>query len=83
MLFLPCYFNLSKQKEIHSTYLSSRVPSHLTSSFLALLTKRIKPWHCLGFTGGSVGKESASSVEDGGSIPAWEIFPGEGNGNPP
>ena len=42
-------------------YLSSRVPSHLTSSSLALLTKGIKPWQCPGFPGS---KESASSVGD-------------------
>ena len=30
----------------------------------------------------SVGKESACTVGDPGSIPGWGRFPGEGNGNP-
>ena len=34
------------------------------------------------FPGGSVGKESACSVGDLGSIPGSGRFPGEGNGNP-
>ena len=37
---------------------------------------------CLGFPGGSVGKESACSAGDVGSIPASWRSPGEGNGNP-
>ena len=36
----------------------------------------------MGFPRSSVGKESAYSVGDLGSIPGWGIFPGEGNGNP-
>ena len=35
-----------------------------------------------GFSGGSIGKESACSVGDPGSIPRLERSPGEGNGNP-
>ena len=35
-----------------------------------------------GFPGSSVGKESACSAGDLGSIPGMEKFPGEGNGNP-
>ena len=35
-----------------------------------------------GFTHGSVGKESACSAGDLGSIPGWGRSPGEGNGNP-
>ena len=34
------------------------------------------------FPGGSVGKESACSAGDPGSIPELERSPGEGNGNP-
>ena len=34
------------------------------------------------FPGDSDGKESASNVEDAGSIPGWERSPGGGNGNP-
>ena len=36
----------------------------------------------LGFPGGSVGKESACSVGDPGSIPGSGKSPREGNGNP-
>ena len=35
----------------------------------------------VGFPGGSGGKDSASNVEDPGSIPGLGRFPGEGNGN--
>ena len=35
-----------------------------------------------GFPGGSDGKESACNAGDPGSIPGWEIYPGERNGNP-
>ena len=35
---------------------------------------------CLGFPGGSDGKESACSVGDVGSIPGLGRLPGEGNG---
>ena len=35
------------------------------------------------FPGGSDGKVSVYNVGDLGSIPGWERFPGEGNGNPP
>ena len=34
------------------------------------------------FPGGSVGKESACSVEDPGSISGWGRSPGEGNDSP-
>ena len=37
---------------------------------------------CLGFPGGSDGKESACSAGDLGLIPGLGRFPGEGNGNP-
>ena len=37
---------------------------------------------CLGFPGGSDGKESACNVGDLGSIPGLGRSPGEGNGNP-
>ena len=30
----------------------------------------------------SVSKESACNAGDPGSIPGWEIYPGEGNGDP-
>ena len=36
----------------------------------------------MGFPDGSVGKESACSVGDLGSIPGLGRSPGEGNGNP-
>ena len=36
----------------------------------------------VGFSGGLDGKASACNVGDLGSIPGWERFPGEGNGNP-
>ena len=36
----------------------------------------------MGFPGGSEVKESASNVEDPGSIPGLGRSPGEGNGNP-
>ena len=36
----------------------------------------------MGFSGGSVSKESASNAGDLGSIPGLGISPGEGNGNP-
>ena len=36
----------------------------------------------MGFLHSSVGKESACSAEDPGSIPGLERYPGEGNGNP-
>ena len=36
---------------------------------------------CKGFPGSSVGKESACSVGDPGSIPGSGRFPGEGNSN--
>ena len=35
----------------------------------------------LGFSGSSIGKESACSVGDPGSTPRLERSPGEGNGN--
>ena len=35
-----------------------------------------------GFPAGSVGKESACTAGDQGSIPGWGRSPGEGNGNP-
>ena len=34
------------------------------------------------FLGGLDGKESACNAGDPGSIPGWDRFPGEGNGNP-
>ena len=37
---------------------------------------------CMGFPGGSDGKESACDAGDPGSILESERFPGEGNGNP-
>ena len=37
---------------------------------------------CLGFPGGSDGKESACSAGDPGSIPGSGRAPGEGNGYP-
>ena len=37
-------------------------------------------WY-LGFSGGTDGKESACNAGDVGSIPGFERFPGEGNGN--
>ena len=37
----------------------------------------------VGFPGGSVSKESASDVENPGSIPGLGRSPEEGNGNPP
>ena len=37
---------------------------------------------CMGFPGGSDGKESVCNAGDTGSIPGWGISPGEGNGNP-
>ena len=37
---------------------------------------------CLGFPGGSDGKESACNARDLGSIPGSGRSPGEGNGNP-
>ena len=37
---------------------------------------------CLGFPGGSFGKESAYNAGDLGSIPWLGRSPGEGNGNP-
>ena len=37
---------------------------------------------CLGFRGGSDGKQSTCSAGDLGSIPGLETSPGEGNGNP-
>ena len=36
----------------------------------------------MGFLHSSVGKESACSAEDPGSIPGLERSPGEGNGDP-
>ena len=36
----------------------------------------------MAFHNGSVGKESACSVEDTGSIPGSGRSPGDGNGNP-
>ena len=36
----------------------------------------------MGFPGDSVGKESACSVGDPGSVPGSVRFPGEGHGNP-
>ena len=36
----------------------------------------------LSVPGSSVGKESACSARDSGSIPGLGISPGEGNGNP-
>ena len=35
-----------------------------------------------GFSGGSIGKESACNTGDPGSIPGLGRSPGEGNGNP-
>ena len=37
---------------------------------------------CMGFPGGSDGKESVCNAGDAGSIPGRGISPGEGNGNP-
>ena len=39
-------------------------------------------FECLGFPGGSDGKESAGNVGDPGSIPGSGRSPGEGNDNP-
>ena len=36
----------------------------------------------MGFPGSSVGKESACTAGDLGSVPGWGRFPGEGNGKP-
>ena len=36
---------------------------------------------CMGFPGGSDGKESVCNAGDTGSIPGWGISSGEGNGN--
>ena len=38
--------------------------------------------NCIGFPGGSDGKESACNAEDPGSVPGSERHPGEGNGYP-
>ena len=38
---------------------------------------------CMGFPGGSGGKESTYSLGDLGSIPGLGRSPGEGHGNPP
>ena len=38
--------------------------------------------HCLGFPGGSAGKESTCNVGDLGLSPELGRSPGEGNGNP-
>ena len=38
---------------------------------------------CMGFPGGSDGKESACSAGELGSIPGSASSPGEGNGDPP
>ena len=38
--------------------------------------------NCLGFPGGSAGKESACNVGDLGSVPGLGRSPGEGNGYP-
>ena len=37
---------------------------------------------CLGFPGGSAGKESTCNVGDPGSVPGLGRSPGEGNGYP-
>ena len=37
---------------------------------------------CVGFPGGSDGKESACNARDSGSIPGSGRYSGEGNGNP-
>ena len=37
---------------------------------------------CMGFPGGSDGKESACNARDSGSIPGSGRYAGEGNGNP-
>ena len=38
---------------------------------------------CVGFPGGSDGKESACNAGESGSVPGSGRSPGEGNGNPP
>ena len=43
---------------------------------------KIKSKQCSGFPGGSIGKESACSAGDPGSVPGLGRSPGEGNGNP-
>ena len=42
----------------------------------------MSPISMRGFPGSSVGRESACSAGDQGSIPGWGGSPGEGNGNP-
>ena len=42
----------------------------------------LQPVMCMGFPGGSAGKESTCNVGDLGSIPALGRSPGEGNGYP-
>ena len=41
-----------------------------------------KCYYCMGFPGGSDGKESACNAGNLGSIPGSGRSPGEGNGNP-
>ena len=48
------------------------------TSAMTCLSYSIKPLS----TGGSDGKESASSERDPGQIPTLERYPREGNGNP-
>ena len=49
---------------------------------LSLGSKAVALGHLLGFPCSAVGKESACSAGDLGSIPGMERSPGEGNGNP-
>ena len=58
---------------------------HLFSERLICEYKLVFNWSLkvfLGFPGSAVGKESACSARDPGSIPGLGRFPGEGNGNP-
>ena len=75
--FLTCYMGLVV---LFPTYLcpcSSPIILHIVAD-QALLNLALAHFSCLGFPGGSAGKESTCSVKDLGLIPGLGRSPGEG-----
>ena len=84
---------LEKEMVTHSSTLAWKIPwTEETGRLQSVGSQRVgHDWATLLYLlmsllwlpGGSVGKESASSVGDPGSIPGSGRFPGEGTDNPP
>ena len=66
---------------MNSTHLTG-LESMITPTAMSINTQTVVLRACLGFPGGSAGKESTCNVGDLSSIPGLGRSPGEGNGYP-